>query len=76
MKVCLIGPRAQRGVFTMPHGPRLDAASYVGVTELRLPIPHITRMLWVSAPVARAGLVRGPHLSADASVSRKEREVA
>jgi REP element-mobilizing transposase RayT len=38
------------------------AASYVGVSELGLPIAHVARTLGVSPPVVRAGLARGAEL--------------
>jgi REP element-mobilizing transposase RayT len=38
------------------------AASYVGVSELGLPIVHIARTLGVSPPVVRAGLARGAEM--------------
>jgi len=39
------------------------AASYVGVSELGLPIAHVARTLGVSPPVVRSGLARGPNYS-------------
>jgi putative transposase len=38
------------------------AASYMGVTEVGLPIAHVARALGVSPPVVRTGLVRGADL--------------
>jgi len=38
------------------------AASYIGVSELGLPIAHVARTLGVSPPVVRAGLARGADL--------------
>lgn len=38
------------------------AASFVGVSELGLPIAHVARTLGVSPPVVRAGLARGAEL--------------
>ncbi len=38
------------------------AASYVGVSELGLPIAHVARTLGVSPPVVRTGLARGAEL--------------
>jgi REP element-mobilizing transposase RayT len=38
------------------------AASYMGVSELGLPIAHIARTLGVSPPVVRTGLARGAEL--------------
>ena len=38
------------------------AASYVGVSELGLPIAHVARTLGVSPPVVRSGLARGAEL--------------
>lgn len=44
------------------------AASYVGVSELGLPIAHVARTLSVSPPVVRAGLARGAGLLRDRNI--------
>lgn len=57
------------------------AASYLGVSQLGLPIAHVARTLGVSAPVVRTGLARGAELlrarglSAAALVAGKKRKV-
>jgi len=56
------------------------AASYVGVTQLGLPIAHVARTLGVSPIIVRTGLTRGPdllrarRLSAAALIAKKKRK--